>query len=95
MIIIGINPFRSHFIPIISIARRLQSMGQKILIIGYEVSREWVESENFEFISIKACEDSDIKKYRRNHLYKDLERCYYQIHDEIYLMYAMIMFVIV
>ena len=59
-------------------------MGQKILIIGYEVSREWVESENFEFISIKACEDSDIKKYRRNHLYKDLERCYYQIHDEIY-----------
>lgn len=83
MILFCINPYLSHFIPTLTVVRALEKTGIEVTYIGCESSREWVEKENFKFIPLLEYHAEDIKKLKKEHSYDNLERCYYDLHNEI------------
>lgn len=84
MIVIAINPYLSHFIPTISVAHKLRAENHEVVYMGFEKSREWVESENFQYIAFSTCKDTELKSFKRKGLYYQLEKAYLCLHEEIY-----------
>lgn len=83
MILFSINPFLSHFLPTIPVAKALSDNGYEVGYLGFDKSREWVENKGFHFLSISKWQDEDIKRLKREHDYERLEVCFKDIHDEI------------
>ncbi len=82
-IIICLNPFISHFIPTIELARSLQERKHKVIYLGFDELKEVVQKEGFEFVSIASCTNEELMQLQREKSNNDLENLYKKMHIEI------------
>lgn len=84
MILICINPFYSHVMPTLKLARELSKKGNEVVYIGFDGTREIIENEGFKYISLKSCKDEEIQDSKRLHKYSEMQNLFKSIHIEIF-----------
>ena len=81
-IMICLNPFISHFIPTVALARRLTDLGCEVVYIGFANMESAVREEGFAYCALSSCENSQLTKTKQN-TYKEMEKAYRLLHREI------------
>lgn len=83
MVLICLNPFLSHFLPIRSLAANIVKHGENIVFIGFPSLKEIVERDGYRYVLIESCTDESLQRYKRNHEFNKLENAFKQIHEEL------------
>ena len=81
--IICLNPFESHFLPMIPFARHLKTKKYDVIFLGSDKLKEKVLSVGFEYISIATLFDEKIHILRKNNKFKEMELMYKRLHLEV------------
>ena len=81
--VICLNPFESHFLPTISLAKHLQQNNHSVIYMGFSNMEILVKNEGFDFISLSSCMDKDINNLNKSKSYKKLAMLYKKLHEEI------------
>ncbi|MFR2755392.1 MAG: glycosyltransferase [Eisenbergiella massiliensis] len=82
-IAICLNPFISHFIPTITMAKELCSRGNTVQYIGFEDMENVVKKEGFCYLSITSCKNQEIVLLQKRKAYKELGELYRKLHNEV------------
>lgn len=82
-IAICLNPFISHFIPTIAMAKELCTRGNTVQYIGFEDMENEVKKEGFCYLSITSCKNQEIILLKEKKAYKELSKLYRKIHYEV------------
>ena len=86
-VVICLNPFISHVIPTIAIAREVERQGGKVTFIGFWDMKEVIVNEGFGFLAICSHSNDEILALQRMRKYKRLGEVYKEIHSEITSLY--------
>ena len=71
-ILICLNPFVSHFIPIIPVVEGILRRKGEVVFIGFPQLKEEVEKCGYEYVTIEKSTDERIQKVKREHNYDEL-----------------------
>lgn len=82
-IVICLNPFTSHFIPTLMLAKRMKQANYRVIYLGFSDMKAIVRREGFDYISISVCENSQLIKIREEMKFSKLAALYKCIHEEI------------
>ena len=82
-ILICLNPFVSHFIPIIPVVEGILRRKGEVVFIGFPQLKEEVEKCGYEYVTIEKSTDERIQKVKREHNYDELEYIFKSIHAEL------------
>lgn len=83
-IIICLNPFISHFLPVITLVKFLGERGFEVKILGFDSLKKSVMAEGFEYISIPDYYLNNLQKMKNEKKYKQMEPVYKKLHAFIY-----------
>ena len=83
MILICLNPFISHFLPIRLFAEKIVKSGEEVVFIGYSCIKDMVKKEGYRYVVLESCLDETLQKYKRNHEFDSLEKSFKRIHEEL------------
>ncbi len=82
-ILICLNPFISHFLPMIPFIKRLREIGNDVLLMGDMDIKEAAESEKFEFVPITSFSNSKFEEMRKKEQYSEMEELYRALYYEV------------
>lgn len=82
-VIICLNPFESHFLPMIPLAKHLKNRKYDIIFLGFDKLEQKVNNAGFEYISIPSVLDEKIQTLKKDKKFKEMESIYKSLHQEI------------
>lgn len=80
---ICLNPFESHFFPIIPLAKYLKNKEYEVIFLGFDKLEQKVKSAGFEYISISSFLDEKIQTLKKEKKFKEMEFMYKSLYQEV------------
>lgn len=82
-IIICLNPFESHFLPTIALAKHLIQNQHNVTYMGFISMESIVTKNGFKFIPLTSCTNNQMQELLKIRNYKALEYSYAKLHEEV------------